>query len=434
MERAGILRVAAVSAAGIACSMVAVTAWLSLVGGAWEHRTGSLVLEVLLLPSHLVWVVAGLLLALRLPRTPIAWLLLLVGLGYALVNLGINAVVYTHVVVGEQSVVSEVLAVMGDGFVFLTVAVGWLGLFLLYPDGSLPGPRWRWVLWLAVTIGVGYLVMALFTRAPVYYMPSVDNPMGWFGGPALFEAAEVAASVVLVIVGLPAAVAALLVRWRRGGAVERRQIKWLLWASVMLTGAMVVVAPTFVVPGLHELEALLDVVVALASTAVPVAILLAVSRYRLFDIDRLISRSVTYAAVAGVLLAVYTGGVLAVQTVVPASGDLAVAGATLTAAALFNPLRRRVQARVDQAFNRGRYDGQRELERFIDRLRGTIELDDIVADVLGVAARTVQPGTARLWLRQAPDQDAGPRPSRPAPAGAEARSFPSVPTVQPGAR
>lgn len=395
------LRVAAVSAAGIACAMVAVTAWLTLGLGVWEHRTGSLVLEVLLLPAHLVWAIAGLLLALRLPRTPIAWLLLLVGLGYALVNLGINAVVYTHVVVGEPSVVSEVLAVMGDGFVFLTVAVGWLGLFLLYPDGSLPSPRWRWVLWLAVTIGVGYLVMALFTRAPVYYMPSADNPMGWFGGPALFEAAEVAASVVLVVVGLPAAVAALLVRWRRGGIVERRQIKWLLWASVMLTGAMVAVVPTFVVPGLHELEALFDVVVALASTAVPVAILSAVSRYRLFDIDRLISRTVSYAVVAGVLLAVYAGGVLAVQTVVPASGDLAVAGATLTAAALFNPLRRRVQARVDQAFNRGRYDGQRELERFIDRLRGTIELDDIVADVLGVAARTVQPRVGWVWLDRA---------------------------------
>jgi hypothetical protein len=400
MEWSRTLRASAAVLAGLTVAMVGATAWLSLVGGAWAELSGSVRLESVLLVSHLIWPAAGLLLVLRLPRHPVGWLLVLVGVGYGLINLGRTAIVYTHLVLERPSVVSEVLAVAGDAFVGLAVAGGWILLFLLFPDGSLPSPRWRWVGWLAVASGVGYLVVALFARAPVYYLPSVDNPMGSFGGPQLFHAAELVYSIILAVIGLPAAVAALVVRWRRSGTVQRQQLKWLLWAAVLLAFALLAASPVHLRPGPGELEDLVDATIAAASAAVPVAILLAITRYRLFEIDRIVSRTVSYAVVAGVLLAVYAGGVLAMQVLVPTSGDLAVAAATLTAAALFNPLRRKVHTRVDRSFNRNRYSAEQELARFADRLRDTVELDDITADVEGVVARTVQPSVASIWIRE----------------------------------
>lgn len=132
----------------------------------------------------------------------------------------------------------------------------------------------------------------------------------------------------------------------------------------------------------------------------PIAIGVAVTRYRLFEIDRLISRTVTYAAVVVVLATVYVGGVLLLRSVFPGQSDLGVAVSTLTAAALFLPLRRRVQHHVDRRFNRSRYDAEWELERFAGRLRHELDLEGLTDDLLDVVAATVQPSSAGVWIRR----------------------------------
>jgi hypothetical protein len=133
--------------------------------------------------------------------------------------------------------------------------------------------------------------------------------------------------------------------------------------------------------------------------ALPAAITVAILRYRLYEIDRLVSRTVSYAVVIGMLVAVYAGGVFLLRSLLPVEGDLAVAASTLAVAALFNPLRRRVQKRVDRRFNRPRYDAEREVERFAGRMRTDLDLDDVTGDLLGVVTMTVQPAAATVWIR-----------------------------------
>lgn len=133
---------------------------------------------------------------------------------------------------------------------------------------------------------------------------------------------------------------------------------------------------------------------------VAVAIAVAITRYRLYDIDRLISRTVTYALVVGVLAAVYAAGIFLLRSLLPLQGDLAVAASTLAVAAFFNPLRRQVQYRVDRRFNRARYDAQQEVDRFAGRLRNDLDLDGLMADWVGVVTRTMQPEGASVWIRE----------------------------------
>lgn len=183
--------------------------------------------------------------------------------------------------------------------------------------------------------------------------------------------------------------------YRRAPAEHRQQLKWLLTGvATFITGAVLTVwlnAPTGYLK-------VLQVLAYAASFALPVSIAMGILKFKLYDIDRVISRTIAYALVTGLLVGVYAGAVLLATRVLPLSGPVAVAGSTLVAAALFNPLRRRVQHLVDRRFNRARYDADRTVAAFAVRLQDAADLEGVRGDLVGTVRRALEPAHASLWL------------------------------------
>lgn len=273
-------------------------------------------------------------------------------------------------------------------------------VFLMFPHGRLPGRAGRAVAVLgAVGILLG-LAGAAFKPGPLVVFPAVDNPLAVIGSRDVAKSLENGWFVFFLAAVL--AVAGMLWRWRRATGVERQQYKWLVAAGSLLalTFASGIVADlSGLDPELERFWPVMQVLLVLGYTAMAVAIGIAILRYRLYEIDRLISRTVTYALVVGGLALVYTGGVLLLGSLLPLESEVAVAASTLTAAALFNPLRGRVKHWVDRRFHRSRYDAERELERLAARLRDELDLDELTGDLVAVVSATVQPATANVWIR-----------------------------------
>ena len=345
----------------------------------------------------------GVLIAFRRPRNSIAWLCLAIGFVWGLVAVTEPLLAYERIHPGFLRRPDLVLAVTGPLWV---PGVGLIGTFLvlLFPDGRLPSARWRPLAWLSALTMV--LVSTGMLLGPANYadhgFPNLENPLGVKGLDSF--AGLFFVPIALIPVCIVASAVALLVRYRRARGIERLQLKWLVAAGAVtaLTYVLVMAAslpfeligrtfPTW-------LESLQNVTM-FPFALIPVSIGIAVLRYRLYAIDRLISRTVSYAVVVGVLAAVYAGVVFLLRGLLPVQGDLAVAASTLVVAALFNPLRRGVQQRVDRRFNRPRYDAELEVERFAGRLRTHLDLDELTGDLLGVVVKTVQPSMASLWIQ-----------------------------------
>ena len=346
--------------------------------------------------------VVGLLVALRRPSNRIAWLCLGIGAVWVAEGLVLAVIAYEAARPGLVPRPDLVLAV---GLPLWVPGILLMGTFLLllFPDGRLPSVRWRPIAWLsASTIVVLYLVFLVEPRTYADYgFPHLENPLAMEG---LHASAVVGALVALLPACILAAAVALLRRFRRARGIERLQLKWLVAAGGLVAGLyMVVIVVDIVVRivGGASWIGQIGTPVVMLFTLIPVAIGVAVLRYRLYEIDRLLSRTVSYALVVAVLVVVYAGGVLLVRGLFPLQSELAVAASTLAVAALFNPLRRRVQRRVDRRFNRSRYDAEREVERFVHRLRGELDLDTLGAELMQIAGRTMAPAGVSLWLRQA---------------------------------
>jgi hypothetical protein len=278
-------------------------------------------------------------------------------------------------------------------------------LALLFPDGRLPSPRWRW------PVGAIIIAIAVGSAAGLGHpgpIPAtvVDNPLGANG--ILGSEALWAIAATLVLPSLPAsillAVAAVVVRGRRSLGVERAQLKWFVAANVAV-GTLLILG--FADGGYLGLAAgtsptVFDIL-AYASLSLPaIAIGVAILRYRLFEIDRIISRTLGWALVTGLLGAVFLGIVVGLQTVstnVTGTNTLAVAASTLVVAAAFQPLRRRVQAAVDQRFNRARYDAQRTTDAFAAQLRDEVDLARLRVALVETVEESVRPVSATVWLR-----------------------------------
>jgi hypothetical protein len=240
----------------------------------------------------------------------------------------------------------------------------------------------------------------LLVPGEVGLIPGVENPFGVDGSAVLtalagrpFETGIGAPIFVCLLVG----VASLVVRWRASGSEQRAQLNWVLFAAA--AGFLSTLLTSMLIPVLGSWPNTVAWNVALSG--IPVAVGISILRYRLFAIDRIISRTVSYSLVTGVLLAVYAGLVTAVSPLTPTGNSLAVAMSTLAVAALFQPLRRRVQAVVDRRFNRPRYDAARTIETFTLELRDKVDLEVLAADLLTVVQQTMQPAKAALWLRDA---------------------------------
>jgi hypothetical protein len=268
---------------------------------------------------------------------------------------------------------------------------------LLFPTGRLLSARWRPIAVMAVLVTVALMLLAAFQ--PTIKLQDqdywVDNPIGLAGTPDP-EASAVAGVLLGLLTGcIVAAVISLVLRFRRSRGVERQQLKWVVYAGVLLL---------LTIPVGEYLPATLgDALWGLIIAFVPVAAGIAILRYRLFDIDRLISRTLVYVLLTALLGGVYAAVVLVLgQVFGGVAGNpppWAVAGATLAVAALFQPARQRIQAVVDRHFNRRKYDAAKTVEGFTARLRDQVDLDTLSAELLAVVEQTMQPTTASLWLR-----------------------------------
>jgi hypothetical protein len=276
------------------------------------------------------------------------------------------------------------------------VAFACLGLILLLvPTGSPPSPRWRWWAWLmAGALAVPLLAMPLTPRPPDSRYQTVDSPMDLrpFDGPLLLaNRAALAVTVVGILVGA----GSLVVRFRRAHGTERQQLRWVVLAAA-LTGMGMLASVALVVVGN---EVLVGWVGGACVAFLPLAIGAAVLRYRLFDLDRIISRTLAYGLLTLLLGGGYAGVVLGLGQLLGQGSSLVVASATLVVAAAFQPARRRIQRAVDRRFNRRRYDAAQTIQAFSERLRQQTDLDTLTAELLAVVEQTMQPTSASVWLR-----------------------------------
>jgi hypothetical protein len=270
-------------------------------------------------------------------------------------------------------------------------------LVLLFPDGRVSSPRWRPVSWLAggcAVIAAAGLAFSPGSEGP--NLPGLSNPFGVAPAEAPFDAAVAGLAGLVCCVVL--AVWSLVARGRRGTATERQQIKWLAWSGCLVAVALVPAVALSLTPGTAARVA--SGALFAAVLAMPAAVGVAVLRYRLYDIDRVISRTLAYAIVTGLLAAVYAGLVLLATGVFEVRTPVAVAAATLAAAALFAPVRRRVQHRVDRRFNRARYDAEATVAAFAARLKDAVDLDTVRGDLASVVQAALEPAHLSVWTSQ----------------------------------
>jgi hypothetical protein len=268
-------------------------------------------------------------------------------------------------------------------------------LFLLFPDGRLPGPRWRLVSWAAGGFSVIAIAGLAFTPGSERpNLPALRNPFGVAPAAAPFDAAVAGIAGLLGCVVLAAW--SLFARSRRGTAVERQQIKWLAYSGCLVALALLPAVALSLTPG--PAARIAEGVAMAAVLTMPAAVAVAVLKYRLYDIDRVISRTLAYAAVTGLLAGVYVGLVLLATQVFRLHTPVAVAASTLAAAALFSPLRRRVQRAVDRRFNRARYDADQTVTAFAARLKDAVDLDSVRNDLAAVVSRALEPAHVSVWI------------------------------------
>jgi len=364
---------------------------------------------VVLAVSFLAYPTVGAFVASRRPKNLVGWILCGVGLLFATQGFAIAYAGYA-LSTRPDSLPAEKIALWISGWfdypmLFLAAAL----LFLLFPDGQLPDRNWRVVPWVAVGGSVLWTFrLATEPTGPFYFYTPIRNPVLEVGG-ALGVTVEVlgrlgAAAVFIICV---ASVIALFVRLGSAQGEERQQIKWFAYAAAVLLGAV------FVFPAVGAALAAIGVPwgaafampIVVGLLAIPVAVGVAILRYRLYDIDRIINRTLVYGSLTVLLALLYFGGVTATQAILQAlTGQeqlpqLAIVASTLVIAALFNPLRHRIQSFIDRRFYRRKYDARKTLEAFSAKLRDETDLAALNNDLVGVVRDTMQPAHVSMWLR-----------------------------------
>lgn len=372
-------------------------AFATLVAGllmqmALGHSTGETVVErVGLILGFASFPVIGALIASQHPRNPLGWIFLQVGVGIGVLVL---ATEYSYLAFVKQP------SRYWPGGMFAAWLQQWLWFpslmliptltILLFPDGRPPSPRWRWLVWACV------LCIAVVSGASMFQSQiegegfAFENPVGFLPFPDGEEAGD---PLFLAFFGLVfLSVGSLVVRFRRAGPERRQQIKLLLVAAILFAGA-IFMGDTFDLP---------EIIFPLVLWLLPGAIGVAILKYRLYDIDLVINRTLVYGSLTGILVACYLGIVFLMQQVlsgITEESDLAVAGSTLAVAAMFRPLRGGVQSFIDRRFYRRKYDAQQTLENFSARLRDDVDLDHLARDLSNVVRETMQPRHVSVWLR-----------------------------------
>ncbi|MGI8408162.1 MAG: hypothetical protein ACR2L3_06595 [Actinomycetota bacterium] len=349
----------------------------------------------------------GALIASRQPRNAVGWIMLGIGLVQAVTGVLDGYVRYALVTKpGSLPYADYLLAILAGSWVAIIGPIGTF-LILLFPDGRLPSRRWRPLAWAAGLGIVGtYCMITVFpgTFADVGY-PEIRNPLGI---EALGSIRDALLSVlILVPLSIVGSAAALVQRFRRSRGQDRLQLKWLAAAaSVVAAFYLVVMVATLSTDLLADEPpawvSLIQSTTPLTFVLIPAAIGIAILRYRLYNIDRLINRTLVYAGLTGILTLAYLALITVLQGLVsPLSGDseLTVAISTLAVAALFRPLRSRVQAFIDKRFYRKKYDATRTLEAFALTMRDQVDLTSLSPALIGVVSDAMQPTHVSLWIR-----------------------------------
>jgi hypothetical protein len=342
----------------------------------------------------------GALIAARRPANPVGWLMCLFGLAVSIDHFSAEYAIYALLAQPNSLPAGQALA----WIVFLDTGyiVGLL-LFslLLFPAGRLPSRRWRSLAWLTVAFVIVNVIVSAFSIGVDAGLGPIRNPHGIEGFSNGYNVVLSIAPVLYVAVA-----SSLFVRLRRARGVERQQIKWFVYAAAI---TLIVIVLGYIIPSAIDTPLwferagwALNIAV---TPAIPVSIAIAILRYRLYEIDTLINRTLVYGTLTATLAAVYLGGVAIIQNIFRAltsqqeQPQLAIVVSTLVIAALFMPLRRRIQGFIDRRFYRSKYDARKTLEAFSAKLREETDLEALGDDLTGVVRETMQPAHVSLWLR-----------------------------------
>jgi hypothetical protein len=377
-----------------AVSLVALGA-LSVANDSFDQEPLADTLALLL--AFTAFMVVGALIVAHRPGNAIGWLFTASALLAVTGALAVEYAVYAFLTRPGWLPGAIVAAWYASWTWFLTVFLAFVFTMLLFPTGRLLSPRWRPAAWLAVAVAAAFTVLAALQPSLDVDGQVVANPIGVAGLEDPEESALGTALLDLLLLLAVAAFVSLVMRFRRSRGEERQQLKWFTYAGALVP----LVALGDVLP-----VALSNLVFAAVIAFLPVAAGIAILRYRLYEIDRLINRTMVYGLLTALLAGVYAGMVLVLGQLFGGVGDeppsWAVAGATLAVAALFQPARHRIQQTVDRRFNRRRYNAAKTIEVFSSRLRDELDLDTLSAELLAVVDQTMQPTTASLWLRPSP--------------------------------
>jgi hypothetical protein len=380
--------------------------------GAWSTAG-----DALIFMTFLAFPLVGALTASRRPRNPIGWICLTVGLLWMLMIVGEEYSAYGLAVPGSVPFPVTIFALT---YAWLWApAVGLLGtyLILLFPDGKLPSGRWRPLALISGAVIVVESIAVFLTPGPLDGLGGARNPLGLEG----LHWLTVLGWIVLPLLPLCmlASAASVVLRFRRSGGEVREQIKWIAFAASLMGSLYLLIMSASLInwlisaPGTQSdlgtqtwWGALLEDVTVLSFAGIPVAIGFAVLKYRLYDIDVLINRTLVYGSLTATLVALYFSSVVflqgALRFLTGQESQLAVVASTLAMAAMFNPLRRRLQRLVDRRFYRSKYDARKTLESFSAKLRDETDLDALRGDLMDVVRETMQPAHVYLWLRPDP--------------------------------
>ena len=340
------------------------------------------------------------------PHNPIGWLLLGIAACLALsIDSGLYAVADYRL---RQGTLPLGPAVLMFSPLWAAAVVAFALVVLLFPDGQLPSRRWRWVVWSYLAAGACWQLSIYVVTARaiaghnIHILPNGDLSVIDFpaGNAAWLSLAEAVILPLLVVFWL-AFLGRLVLSWRGAGGERRQQLKWLMSGAVVcIVAGGTEILSSLLYPNIPPAEQVMINVFGFGVAALPASIGVGILKYRLYDIDRIISRTLAYAIVTALLIGVYAAIVLLATRVLPFHTPVAVAAATLAAAALFNPVRRRVQKAVDRRFNRARYDADTTITAFAAHLRDAVDLDAVRADLLGAVHAALEPAHVSVWMSQ----------------------------------
>jgi hypothetical protein len=384
--------------------MLVVIDGLLLVAIAALRLSGAVVAEASLLVAVVtMFAITGVVLVVRRPGNAIGWLCLAL------------AVTGTSAIAARAYATQALVTAPGTlpGGAIAAWLAGWsatptyliLTMFLplLFPTGRPPSPRWRPLLWASFVCFAAFCAVAALTPGPLTGAPQFENP---FGVALLGEAPAVLARGIVFVSQVAlmfACLASIIVRYRHAAPTERQQLKWFTWAFAFMFFVLMLGSSLQGIFGVAVPQLWWEFVWPISITMLPIAIGIAVLRYRLYDIDVLINRTLVYGLTTGGIAATFFGGIVVLQTLLrpfTTGSEIAVAASTLFTVALLQPLRARIQQAVDHRFYRSRYDAARTIDGFAEELRDEVDLDAVRAHLLGAVGQTMSPAHASLWLRE----------------------------------